>query len=36
MDGIILGMNMGAVLLTFLHYLTICKKINLDVFLQTK
>ncbi|WP_370542981.1 polysaccharide biosynthesis C-terminal domain-containing protein [Geomicrobium sp. JCM 19055] len=26
MDGIILGMNMGAVLLTLLHYVTICKK----------
>ncbi|KHF41363.1 polysaccharide biosynthesis protein [Halalkalibacter okhensis] len=36
MDGIILGMNMGAVLLTFLHYLTICKKINVNLLLQKK
>ncbi|WP_332630835.1 polysaccharide biosynthesis protein [Halalkalibacter flavus] len=34
MDGIILGMNMGAILLTFLHYLTICKKIEVNIFLK--
>jgi stage V sporulation protein B len=34
MDGIILGMNMGAILLTFLHYLTICKKIGVNIFLK--
>ncbi|WP_413375292.1 polysaccharide biosynthesis protein [Alkalihalobacillus sp. 1P02AB] len=28
MGGIILGMNMSAVLLTFLHYATICKKLG--------
>lgn len=30
MEGIIIGMNMGAVLLTMMHYLTICKKIGLS------
>lgn len=34
MDGIILGMNMSAVLLTCLHYVTICKKINVNVLLR--
>ncbi|MDT8860912.1 polysaccharide biosynthesis protein [Alkalihalobacillus sp. MEB130] len=34
MDGIILGMNMGAVLLTFLHYVTICKKIGVNLLLK--
>ncbi|TWI54509.1 polysaccharide biosynthesis protein [Halalkalibacter nanhaiisediminis] len=33
MDGIILGMNMGAVLLTLLHYVTICRKIKIGLFL---
>ncbi|HLO13168.1 MAG TPA: polysaccharide biosynthesis protein [Pseudoneobacillus sp.] len=32
MDGVIIGMNMGAVLLMLLHYLTICKKIEVSVF----
>ncbi|WP_442597867.1 polysaccharide biosynthesis protein [Neobacillus sp. D3-1R] len=32
MDGIIIGMNMGAILLTLLHYWTICKKIGVSVF----
>jgi stage V sporulation protein B len=32
MEGIIIGMNTGAVLLTFMHYLTICYKIELSVF----
>jgi len=30
MDGIIVGMNMGAVLLMLLHYFTICKKIGIS------
>lgn len=30
MDGIIVGMNFGAVLLMLLHYLTICKKIGIS------
>ena len=34
MEGIIIGMNMGAVLLTLMHYLTICKKIGLSIFLK--
>lgn len=29
MDGVIIGMNTGSVLLTMLHYLTICKKIGI-------
>ncbi|MRX72278.1 oligosaccharide flippase family protein [Bacillus lacus] len=33
MEGIILGMNMGAVLLTLLHYAAICKKIGFTMFL---
>jgi stage V sporulation protein B len=31
MDGIIIGMNAGAVLLMLLHYLSICKKIGVTV-----
>ncbi|MBM7837436.1 stage V sporulation protein B [Alkalihalobacillus xiaoxiensis] len=34
MNGIILGMNMSAVLLTLLHYITICKKLKLNVLMQ--
>ncbi len=33
MDGIIIGMNVEAVVLFLLHYLTICKKINVSIFL---
>ncbi|MBD1380405.1 polysaccharide biosynthesis protein [Metabacillus arenae] len=33
MTGIILGMNTGIVLLTLMHYFTICKRIGLSVFL---
>ncbi|MFD6443424.1 multidrug transporter MatE, partial [Peribacillus sp. NPDC060186] len=33
MGGIILGMNTGAVLLTLMHYLTICKKIGISIWL---
>ncbi|NEU31831.1 oligosaccharide flippase family protein [bacterium LRH843] len=33
MDGIILGMNMGAVLLTMMHYVTICQKLKISLFL---
>ncbi|MGD6879817.1 polysaccharide biosynthesis protein [Bacillus infantis] len=29
MDGIIIGMNTGIMLLTFMHYLTICKRIGI-------
>ncbi|MCM3716202.1 polysaccharide biosynthesis protein [Alkalihalobacillus oceani] len=36
MDGVILGMNMGAVLLTLMHYVTICEKINVTLLLQQK
>ena len=34
MDGIIIGMNAGAVLLFLMHYLTICKKIGVSVLLS--
>jgi stage V sporulation protein B len=34
MDGVIIGMNMGAVLLMLLHYLTICKKIRVSIFIR--
>lgn len=33
MAGIIMGMNMGIVLLTLMHYFTICKKIGITVWL---
>ncbi len=33
MDGIIIGMNLGTVLLALMHYVTICKKTHLNVFL---
>ncbi|GAE37011.1 polysaccharide biosynthesis protein [Halalkalibacter akibai] len=36
MDGIIIGMNASAVLLTLLHYVTICKKINVDLLLRKR
>ncbi|MBT2688407.1 polysaccharide biosynthesis protein [Bacillus sp. ISL-47] len=34
MDGIIMGMNTGAVLLTMMHYVTVCRKIGLTLFLS--
>jgi len=34
MDGIIIGMNAGAVVLFLMHYLTICKKIGVSIFLS--
>ncbi|MED4130267.1 MULTISPECIES: polysaccharide biosynthesis protein [Shouchella] len=34
MNGIIIGMNMSAVLLTILHYITICKKLKLNMFMR--
>ncbi|MDM5206644.1 oligosaccharide flippase family protein [Cytobacillus sp. FSL M8-0252] len=33
MHGVILGINMGAILLMFMHYMTICKKIGVTWFL---
>ncbi|MBS4192131.1 polysaccharide biosynthesis protein [Bacillus sp. FJAT-49705] len=33
MDGIIIGMNAGAVVLFLMHYLTICKKIGVSMLL---
>ncbi|MGD7008995.1 polysaccharide biosynthesis protein [Metabacillus sp. 84] len=33
MTGVILGMNMGIILLFLLHYVTICRKIGLSLFL---
>lgn len=32
MDGVIIGMNTGAVLVTLMHYVTICKKIGVSYF----
>lgn len=34
MDGIILGMNTGAVLLAMMHYVTVCRKIGLTLYLS--
>ncbi len=34
MHGVIIGMNTGAVLLALMHYLTICKKIGLSIFMR--
>ncbi len=34
MDGIIMGMNTGAVLLAMMHYVTVCRKIGLTLFLS--
>lgn len=36
MDGIIIGMNTAAVLLTLMHYLTICEKIGISPSLKSK
>ncbi len=32
MEGIIIGMNMGAVLLMLMHYVTICKRLGISVY----
>lgn len=34
MEGVIIGMNTGSVLLALMHYLTICKKIGISIFLK--
>lgn len=34
MNGVIIGMNTGAVLLALMHYITICKKIGISLFMQ--
>jgi stage V sporulation protein B len=34
MDGVIIGMNTGAVLLTLMHYVTICRKIGVTVLMK--
>lgn len=36
MEGIIIGLNSGAVLLAFMHYLTICKKIGISIFMKAQ
>lgn len=33
MEGIIIGMNTGAVLITLMHYVTICHKIGINLWL---
>ena len=34
MEGVIIAMNTGSVLLALLHYLTICKKIGVSIFMK--
>jgi len=34
MNGVIIGLNTGSVLLALMHYLTICKKIGVSVFMK--
>ncbi|MEH7301381.1 polysaccharide biosynthesis protein [Neobacillus drentensis] len=34
MNGVIIGMNTGSILLALMHYLTICKKIGVSVFMK--
>lgn len=34
MEGIIIGMNMEAVLLTMMHYVTVCKKLSISLTLK--
>ncbi|APH05532.1 polysaccharide biosynthesis protein [Bacillus weihaiensis] len=36
MKGIILGMNLGAVLLMLMHYVTICQKLGVSVYFMRK
>ncbi|GAE31088.1 polysaccharide biosynthesis protein [Halalkalibacter hemicellulosilyticus] len=36
MDGIIIGMNVSAVLLTMMHYITICERIRVSWWLRNK
>ena len=33
MDGIIIGINAEAILLTMMHYMTVCKKIGVSIFM---
>ena len=34
MDGIIIGINAEAILLTMMHYMTVCKKIGVSIFMS--
>ncbi|WNF38309.1 polysaccharide biosynthesis protein [Bacillaceae bacterium IKA-2] len=36
MHGVIIGMNAGVVLLTLMHYVTVCHKIGISLFFKTK
>lgn len=36
MKGIILGMNMGAVLLMLMHYVTICRKLGVSIYFMKR
>lgn len=36
MKGIIIGMNMGAVLLMLMHYVTICRKLGVSVYFMAR
>jgi O-antigen/teichoic acid export membrane protein len=33
-DGVIIAMNTGSVLLALMHYLSICKKIDVSIFMK--
>lgn len=35
MEGVILGMNAGAVLITMLHYVTICRELETTLWLKS-
>jgi stage V sporulation protein B len=35
MEGVILGMNAGAVLITMLHYFTICRELETTLWLKS-
>jgi stage V sporulation protein B len=35
MEGVIMGLNSGAILLAVMHYLTICKKINVSIWTRS-
>jgi stage V sporulation protein B len=34
MNGVIIGMNTGAVLMTLMHYVTVCRKIGVTMFMK--
>ena len=34
MDGVIIGINAEAILLMMMHYMTVCKKIGVSIFMS--